>query len=39
MLSIPGWRPFEHDIHTDSTLFEMSDEPLARALGWLRMGD
>jgi len=39
MLSIPGWRPFEHDIDTDATLFEMSDEPLARALGWLRMGD
>jgi len=39
MVAIPGWRPFEHRIADDATLFEMSDEPLMRALGWLRTAD
>ncbi|MEE8332958.1 MAG: cupin domain-containing protein [Alphaproteobacteria bacterium] len=39
VVAIPGWRPFEHHITHDATLFEMSDEPLIRTLGWLRLSD
>ncbi len=39
VVAIPGWRPFEHHVAHDATLFEMSDEPLMRALGWLRISD
>jgi len=39
MVAIPCWRPFEHRIAHDATLFEMSDEKLMRALGWLRVAD
>ena len=39
IVAIPSWRPFEHKINTDATLFEMSDEPLIRAMGWLRTAD
>ena len=39
MVAIPCWRPFEHRIAQDATLFEMSDEKLMRALGWLRLAD
>ena len=36
VVAVPGWRPFEHHIDHDATLFAMSDEPVLKALGWLR---
>lgn len=39
VLAVPGWRPFAHAIAKDATLFEMSDEPVLRALDWLRVAD
>ena len=39
VIAMPAWRPFEHHISDDATLFMMSDEPVLRALGWLRTED
>ena len=39
VLAIPSWRPFSHRVADGATLFEMSDEPVMRALGWLRVSD
>ena len=39
VIAIPAWRPFEHHLSDDATLFMMSDEPVMRALGWLRVED
>ena len=39
IFAVPGWRPFEHFTEHGATLFEMSDEPLMRALDWLRISD
>ena len=36
VVAIPGWHPYSHHIKQDATLFEMSDEPIMQALGWLR---
>ena len=36
VVAIPSWRPYEHRIAQDATLFEMCDEPVIRTLGWLR---
>jgi gentisate 1,2-dioxygenase len=36
VVAIPSWRPYEHRVARDATLFEMSDEPVMRTLGWLR---
>lgn len=39
VMAVPGWRPFEHQASTGATLFEMSDEPVMKACGWLRTAD
>ncbi|MDA1324570.1 MAG: cupin domain-containing protein [Proteobacteria bacterium] len=39
VFAVPGWRPFHHKATGDATLFEMSDEPVMRSLGWLRTSD
>lgn len=39
VIALPGWRPYEHHVSDDATLFMMSDEPVMRALGWLRVED
>ena len=39
VFAVPGWRPFRHNATQDATLFEMSDEPVMNALGWLRTSD
>lgn len=39
IFAVPGWRPLEHTTEQGATLFEMSDEPLMRALDWLRVSD
>ena len=39
VFAVPGWRPFHHKATGDATLFEMSDEPVMRSLGWLRTLD
>jgi gentisate 1,2-dioxygenase len=39
VFAIPGWRQFEHTADGDATLFEMTDEPVMSALGWLRISD
>lgn len=39
IIAVPSWRPFEHTTRDGATLFEMSDEPLMRALDWLRISD
>ena len=39
VFAIPGWRPFQHTALGDATLFEMSDEPVMKSLGWLRLSD
>lgn len=36
VIAAPGWRPIEHHVETDATLFVMTDEPLMDMLGWLR---
>jgi gentisate 1,2-dioxygenase len=37
VIAVPCWRPAEHRAETDATLFWMTDEPLMRSLGWLRV--
>lgn len=37
VIAAPGWRPIEHHVETDATLFVMTDEPLMEMLGWLRV--
>ena len=37
VIAAPGWRPVEHHVDRDATLFCMTDEPLLRSLGWLRV--
>ena len=39
VIAVPCWRPFEHQISADATLFVMTDEPVLRAFGWLRTAD
>ena len=39
VFAVPGWRPFHHTATRDATLFEMSDEPVMKSLGWLRVSD
>ncbi len=39
VVAVPGWRPFCHRAEHDATLFSMTDEPLLRALHWLRSED
>ena len=39
IFAIPSWRPFRHKAEGCATLFEMSDEPVIKALGWLRDSD
>lgn len=39
MIAAPAWRPVSHRASADATLFAMTDEPLMRALGWLRTED
>ena len=39
VLAVPAWRPFEHRIETDATLFCMTDAPVLRAFNWLRSED
>jgi gentisate 1,2-dioxygenase len=39
VFAIPGWRCFEHIANGDATLFEMSDEPVMKSLGWFRISD
>jgi gentisate 1,2-dioxygenase len=39
VVAIPSWRPYQHRVDHDATLFEMSDEPVIRTLGWLRTED
>jgi gentisate 1,2-dioxygenase len=39
VIAAPAWRPVEHHAESDATLFCMTDEPLIRALGWLRVDD
>jgi len=39
VFAVPGWRPFQHTASRDATLFEMSDEPIMKSLGWLRVSD
>jgi len=39
VFAVPGWRPFRHTATQDATLFEMSDEPVMKTLGWLRVSD
>lgn len=36
VIAVPSWRPFEHHIASDATLFVMTDEPVMKAFGWLR---
>jgi gentisate 1,2-dioxygenase len=37
VIAAPAWRPVAHRAEADSTLFWMTDEPLMRTLGWLRV--
>jgi gentisate 1,2-dioxygenase len=39
VFAMPGWRPFHNTATRDATLFEMSDEPVMKTLGWLRTSD
>ena len=39
MMALPSWRPFTHRASEDATLFVMTDEPVMRTLGWLRLED
>ena len=39
IMALPSWRPVTHRAEGDATLFVMTDEPLLRALGWLRRED
>jgi len=39
VFAIPGWRQYEHRADGAATLFEMSDEPVMKALGWLQTSD
>ena len=39
VLSLPSWRPVAHRAVEDAVLFVMTDEPVLRALGWLRLED
>jgi len=37
VIAAPSWRHVEHHAESDATLFLMTDEPLLRALNWLRI--
>ena len=37
VIAAPAWRPIEHHVETDATLFVMTDEKLMEMLGWLRV--
>ena len=37
VIAAPAWRPIEHHVETDATLFVMTDEKLMDMLGWLRV--
>lgn len=39
MIAVPAWRPFEHRIESDATLFCMTDTPVLRAFNWIRTED
>jgi gentisate 1,2-dioxygenase len=39
VIAIPGWRPFTHHTQGGATLFEMTDAPVMKAFGWLRLSD
>jgi gentisate 1,2-dioxygenase len=39
VMAVPAWRPFSHRATSDAVLFIATDEPLLRALGWLRDQD
>ena len=36
VIAVPGWRPVEHVVAKDATLFEICDEPVHAKLGFLR---
>jgi gentisate 1,2-dioxygenase len=36
VIAAPAWRPIEHHVTSDATLFVMTDEKLMAMLGWLR---
>jgi gentisate 1,2-dioxygenase len=36
VIAVPGWRPFEHQVDSDATLFSISDSPVLKAFNWLR---
>ncbi len=36
VIAVPSWRPFEHHVAEDATLFLMTDEPVLKAFNWLR---
>jgi gentisate 1,2-dioxygenase len=37
VIAAPAWRPIEHHVETDATLFVMTDEKLMEVLGWLKV--
>jgi gentisate 1,2-dioxygenase len=39
VIAVPCWRPFHHHVASDATLFSMTDEPILRACGRLRVRD
>ena len=39
VLPLPAWRPFSHRAAEDAVLFVMTDEPVLRSIGWLRLQD
>lgn len=39
VIAVPSWRPFEHRIESDATLFCMTDAPVLKAFNWIKTED
>ena len=39
VIAVPSWSEFKHDCHEQSTLVEITDQPLIEMLGWYRQID